>query len=289
MRIVVTGGTGTVGSQVVKELAGKGHEVAVLTREPSKVRSLPAGVRAVQGDLQSPQTVRTAFRDAEGVFLLNAVSQTETSEALMAVTALRDTPVKRVVYVSVQHADRAPWLPHFGSKVGIEEGLKRSGLPFTILRPSNFYQNDAWFKDVILQHGVYPQPLGSVGVSRVDVRDIAEAAATALTTSAHEGETYDLVGPESLTGEDCARAWSEVLKKDVRYGGDDLDAWEQQFLQYLPDWMVFDFKAMYAHFQKAGLAGTPQDVERVARLLGHPPRDYKTYVQETAGAWRSAV
>ena len=285
MRIVVTGGTGTVGSHVVKELAGKGHQIAVLTRDPAKARGLPDGVQTIEGDLQAPQTVRTAFRDADAVFLLNAVSQTEASEALMAVTAMRDMRVKRVVYLSVQHAERAAWLPHFGSKVGIEEGLKRSGLAFTILRPSNFYQNDAWFKDVILQHGVYPQPLGSVGVSRVDVRDIAEAAAIALTTGSHEGKTYDLVGPEPLTGEGTARAWSEVLKKDVRYGGDDLEAWEQQSLQYLPDWMVFDFKAMYAHFQTDGLAGSAQDVDRVAGLLGHPPRSYQAFVRETAQAW----
>ena len=103
------------------------------------------------------------FKGVDGVFLLNTVSPTESHEGLMSVCALRDENVKRVVYVSVHHADGAPWLPHFGGKLGVEEALHKSGVPFTILRPNNFYQNDYWFKDVMLQHGVYPQPLGTPG------------------------------------------------------------------------------------------------------------------------------
>ena len=203
------------------------------------------------------------------MFLLNAVSQTEACEALMAITAMRVARVKRVVYISVHHVESAAWLPHFGGKVGIEAALKASGIPFTILRPNNFYQNDYWFKEVLLQYGVYPQPIGGVGVSRVDVRDIAEAAAIALTSSGHEGQTYDLVGPDAVTGESTAKSWSAALGKPITYGGDDLDAWEKQQLQYLPDWMVFDFRHMYEHFQKSA-ASSPAPGRSRARpqLLG---------------------
>src|SRR5215213_9183897 len=146
MKVLVTGGTGTVGSAVVGQLAGAGVDVSVLTRDPAKLAAA-SGVTPVKGDLQDPAAVRRAFDGAEAVFLLNAVSQTEASEALMALTGMRLAKVKRVVYLSVHHADKAAWLPHFGSKVGVEEALKVSGLPFTILRPNNFYQNDYWFKD----------------------------------------------------------------------------------------------------------------------------------------------
>jgi len=141
MNILVTGGTGTVGSAVVKELTGKGAKVQVLTRDPAKLKGA-AGVTPVQGNLLEPATVRRVFDGVDSVFLLNPVSQTEASEALMAITGMRAAKVKRVVYLSVHHADKAAWLPHFGSKVGVEEALKVSGLPFTILRPNNFHQND---------------------------------------------------------------------------------------------------------------------------------------------------
>lgn len=285
MSILVTGGTGTVGSAVVKELVSRGADVKVLTRDPGKVRA-QKGVAAVQGNLLEPATARRAFDGVEGVFLLNGLSQTEASEGLMAVTGMRVAKVKRAVYMSVHHVESAGWLPHFGSKVGIEAALKVSGLAYTILRPNNFFQNDYWFKDVMLQHGVYPQPLGGVGVWRVDVRDIAEAAAIALSSSAHAGETYDLVGPEAMTGKSTAAAWSQALGKPIVYGGDDLDAWEKQQQPYLPDWLAFDFRHMYHYFQQHGLVASPEAIARQTKLLGHAPRAFAPFAAETAAAWR---
>jgi len=182
----------------------------------------------------------------------------------------------------------AAYLPHFGSKVGVEGGLKASGVEWTILRPNNFYQNDVWFKDAILQYGVYPQPLGDKGCSRVDVRDIAEAAAIALTDGGHAGETYNLVGPEALTGKRTAEIWASVLDRPIAYAGNDLDAWEKQFLQYMPAWMVFDYKQMYAFFQDKGFGGTPEDVARQTKLIGHPPRRFEDYARETAASWKAS-
>lgn len=288
MRILVTGGTGLVGSHVVRELAGGRHDIQLLTRDLSKARDLPEGVTAVAGDLREPATVRRVFQGVGGVFLLNPVGPTEAHEALMAVSAMREAGVKRVVYLSVHHVESAPWLPHFGSKVGAEFAVRHSGLAWTVLRPNNFYQNDYWVKEALLHHGVYPQPLGSKGVSRVDVRDIAEAAAIALTTSGHDGQTYDLVGPDVMTGESVADAWSRALGKPVAYGGDDLDAWEAQSLRFMPDWMVYDFRLMYAHFQSEGLIASKEAIARHTKLLGHPPRAFDAFAKETASAWKTA-
>ncbi len=285
MRVLVTGGTGTVGSHVVKELVGRGIEVRVLTRDPGKTH-LPEGATAVAGNLLDVSTITTVFADVDGVFLLNAVSPTEAQEALLAITAMRGARVAHVVYLSVHQVDSAPWLPHFGSKVGIEAALKASGLPWTILRPDNFFQNDYWYKDVLLQHGVYPQPFGDVGTSRVDVRDIAAAAAIAFTQPGHIGQTYDLVGPEVVTGTSTAATWSEALGRPVVYGGNDLDAWYAQATGMLPEWMAYDFRHMYAHFQEHGLAAGPGAVARLTTLLGQPPRSFAAFARECAAAWK---
>ena len=288
MSILVTGGTGTVGAAVVKELAARGADVKVLTRDPSRVTATK-GVAPVQGNLLEPETVTRVFAGIEQVFLLNPVSQTEASEALMAVTGMRRAGVRHVVYLSVQDADRAAWLPHFGAKVGVEAGLKASGLAWTILRPNNFFQNDYWQKDPLLQFGVYAQPLGGVGVSRVDVRDIAEAAAIALTSSGHEGQVYDIAGPDAVTGASTAATWSAALKKPIAYAGDDLDGWEQQQRNYIPAWAAFDFRHMYAYFQQHGLIASPAAIERLTRLLGHAPRSFAAFAAETAAAWLGAT
>jgi uncharacterized protein YbjT (DUF2867 family) len=286
MNILVTGGTGTVGSQVVRELLSRGAQVQVLTRDAAKASKLPAGVKAVTGDLSKVETVTRVFKGVDGVFLINTVTPTEVYEGLLSVCALRNENVKRLVYLSVHHADGAPWLPHFGGKLGVEEAVRKSGVPSTILRPNNFHQNDYWFKDALLQYGVYPQPIGDVGLHRVDVRDIAEAAAITLTSSGHEGQTYDLVGPEAHTGQSTAEVWSRALGREIKYGGNDLEAWEKQSLQYMPDWLVYDFKHMYAYFQAKGLKASPEAIDRQTKLLGHAPRSFGAFASETASAWK---
>ena len=285
MRFLVLGATGTVGSNVVRELLSRRQQVRVLSRHADKARALGAEVEVVTGDILDPVVARSVFAGVDGAFILNPVSLTEAAEGLMAVSGAMDAGVKRLAYLSVHHVDRAPQLPHFGSKLAVEAAVRASGARWTILRPNNFHQNDAWFRDTMLQHGVYPQPLGSAGVSRVDVRDIAELAALALTTDGLDGTSYDLVGPRALSGPESAAIWSRALGRPVAYGGDDLERWEQQSLQYMPAWMVYDFRLMYREFQRHGLRGTEADVATLTRVLGHTPRSLEAYAQECAKAW----
>lgn len=287
MKFLVLGATGTVGSQVTRELLSGGHQVRVLTRKPDKAKSLGA-VETVTGDLMDPGALRTLYAGVDGAFLLNGLSPSESHEGLMAVTAAIAGKLKRIVFLSIYRVDEEPHLPHFGAKVAIEAAIKSSGIPYTILRPNNFYQNDYWYRDAILSHGVYPQPIGRIGLSRVDVRDIAEAAAVALTRDGHAGKTWNLVGPRAVNGPETAAIWSKQLGRPVAYGGDDLEAWEQQTLQFFPAWATYDFKWMYAFFQAKGWKATAEDVAAITKILGHPPRTYEDFVAETAKAWSAA-
>ncbi len=288
MSVLVLGGTGTVGSQVVRELVAKKVPVRVLTRSEEKAAKLPKGADPVIGDLLKPETIKTIFKGADGVLLLNTVSSTECTEGLLAVNGAVMGHVRRVVYISVQNADKAPHLPHFGAKLPIEMALARSGLGWTVLRPNNFYQNDHWFREAI-QNGIYPQPIGDVGLSRVDVRDVADAAVAAFVASGreHEGQVYNLVGPDVWTGASTAEAWSKALGKPVNYAGNDLEAWEQQQLAWgLDPVITFDFKLMYKFFQEQGLLAGGNDIERLGRVLGHAPRSYGAFVEEAVMSWK---
>jgi uncharacterized protein YbjT (DUF2867 family) len=288
MKVLVLGASGTVGGAVTQGLLQGGASVAALTRSAEKATALPAGVEARVGDLNEPYGgVGEAFKGIDAVFLLNGVSSTETQEGLFALAWAKAHGVKKVVYLSVQFAERAAHLPHFGSKAAIEMAIKQSGLDFTILQPNNFYQNDYWFKDAMLQHGVYPQPIGSIGIERVDVRDISDAAVKALESDAARRQTIVMAGPDSNTGEATAATWSQHLGKPIAYGGDDLEAWEKMNVQYMPAWMVFDFKMMYDYFQKSGLKATAAEREAAEALVGHPMRSFDAFARETAAAWKS--
>lgn len=179
MRHLILGGTGTVGSALVTELLARGEKsIRVVTRSAEKAERLPKGTTAVIGDLANPATYPTIFRDFDTLFLLNLVTPAELQEGLAAVNEARRAQAKRIVYLSIHDTEKGMTIPHFAVKVAMEAAIRETGIAFTMIRPNNFYQNDYWFKDVILQYGLYPQPIGEIGLSRVDVRDIAEAMLT---------------------------------------------------------------------------------------------------------------
>jgi len=286
MTILVTGGTGTVGSQVVSNLAAAGHDTRVLTRSPEKAAALPDGVQGAIGAMSDPSTLGPAFEGVDRMFLLTPIAQDEVDQGLAAIEAAQVAGLGRIVFMSVHNVTDAPHIPHFGTKIEIVRGLERSGLPYTVIEPNNFYQNDLWFQQPLSEFGVYPQPLGSVGLSRVDVRDIADAVVAVLTEDGHEGKHYPLVGPDICTGEGTARAWGAALGSDVIYAGDDLDAWAQAASAMLPDWLVADLRIMFGDFQARGLLASDDDYARQRRVLGRAPRPFDRFAAEVAAMWK---
>jgi len=284
MKVLVVGGTGTVGSAVVKQLLLGGHEPRVMSRSAEKASGLPAGTAHVVADLAEPASLPAAFAGVDGVFLLAPVGPAETAQALAGVAAAAAARVQRIVYLSVVMPPGSEVIPHFASKIPVEQAVQAGGIPWTILRPNNFFQNDLWLRDAIATHGVYPQPLGPRGLNRVDVRDIAEAAANAFTRGV--GGTVPLNGPRGLTGDDTARVYSEALGRPVRYGGDDLDAWERQASATFPPWAVRDMRIMYDYFIRKGAHASGTDFAAQERLLGRAPRPFEAFVEELAKAWK---
>jgi len=285
MKVLVVGGTGTVGSAVVAELLTRGHEPRVMTRAADTARALPPGAGHVVADLENPSTLPAAVGGVDGVFLLAPVARNETAQALAGVEAARAARVGHLVYLSVVMPPGSEVIPHFASKIPVEQAVQASGLDWTILRPNNFFQNDRWVREAVTKFGVYPQPIGPRGLNRVDVRDIAEAAVNAFTRGSGAG-IVPLNGPRGLTGEDTARVYSELLGRTVRYGGDNLDVWAQQVSSLYPDWLLADFRIMYDYFIRHGAHASGRDFAAQEALLGHAPRGFEAYAAELVQEWR---
>lgn len=280
---LIIGGTGTVGSAVIAEALRRGMTgLRVLSRDAQRLTDLPDGVEGVVGDLGDPFDAMPAFDGVEQVFLALTGTPTELYETTVAVNHAVAAGVRRVVYLSVQDLDRAPRVPHNAAKLAVEALLERSDVEVCFLRVNNFYQNDVWYLDAI-NDGVYPQPIGGTGVSRVDVRDIAEVAVSALTPGTELAGPIDVFGPTAWTGAATAAVLSGALGKTVTYGGDDLATWRESSLASMPAWLVYDYEAMYSGFQRNGLIGTPEALARLSAILGHAPRSYEDYVRELLG------
>lgn len=298
MTMLVTGANGTIGRHVIDQLVQRGASVRALVRDPAKA-DFPAGVSVVKGDLMEPDSLRGAFAGVSALFLLNAVTADEFTQALIALNLAREAGIEHVVYLSVIHSDRYLNVPHFAGKFGVERMLEQMGFSATILRPAYFMNNELTIRETVVAYGVYPMPIGAKGLAMVDPRDIGEIAAIELIHRASgagplAAERINLVGPDTLTGTDAAAIWSAVLGRPIAYAGDDTASFEQNLRNFMPGWMAYDMRLMAERFQSDGMLPQAGDVARLTAMLGRPLRNYRDYVasiatQATASTGRQGV
>ncbi|MCL6701645.1 NmrA/HSCARG family protein [Pseudomonas sp. T1.Ur] len=287
MSILITGATGTIGSLITARLAEQGADVKALVRQPGK-REFPAGVTEVTGDLTDVTSMRAALASVRTLFLLNAVTPDEVTQALITLNLAREAGIERIVYLSVIHADKFTNVPHFTGKHTVERMIESLDIPATILRPAYFMQNELMVQQTLQDYGVYPMPIGSAGVAMVDVRDIADIAVAELlrrdrAPAALGRVTLELVGPHALTGASVAQIWRSALGREVAYGGDDVAAFEAQMASFGPSWLAYDMRLMMAGIQRFGMNAEEGTVERLQAILGRPLRTYEDFVREAVG------
>jgi uncharacterized protein YbjT (DUF2867 family) len=290
MKILVTGATGTVGGELVKALVQRGAHVRALTRKQPEPGTFPSAVEIAFGDLSDPVSVAEAIKGVDKLFLLIGNVPDEFTQALTAYGLAKRAGLKHVTYLSVFKADQFLEVPHFAAKHAVEEAIRAGGMPYTILRPGYFVQNERRLKPVLTGAGVYPVPAGNHGLAVVDVRDIAEVAAMSLTEEGHEGKTYDLVSSEMLTGPAAAATWSKLLGKKITYAGHgDFDGFEAQLRKTgSPSWVAYDIRVMFQGYVERGFSNTEDQTARFAALLGHQPRTYSSFAEELTKEWAAA-
>ncbi|MEE5093366.1 NmrA family NAD(P)-binding protein [Pseudomonas alliivorans] len=288
MSILVIGATGTVGSLVVQRLAAAGAEVKAIVRQPGKA-SFPTGVTEVVADMTDVPSMRAALSSVRTLFLLNAVTPDEVTQALITLNLAQEKGIKRIVYLSVIHADRFTNVPHFTGKHTVERMIETLDVAATILRPAYFMQNEGMVQQTIQDYSVYPMPIGHAGVSMIDARDIADIAVAELlrldrAPATLERLTLELVGPQVLTGPSVAKIWSSSLGREVVYGGDDVAAFEAQMASYIPGWLAYDLRLMMSGIQKFGMQAADGTVDRLQAIIGRPLRTYESFVREATGS-----
>jgi uncharacterized protein YbjT (DUF2867 family) len=282
--ILVIGATGTVGSEVVRALVDRSERVRALVRDPEKAaRMLADEVELVRGDLADAESLAEAMDDVQRLFLLAPVDERAVELEGKVLDAAKRAGVEHVVRLSVMHADLGA--STFFAKVHgqAEEQLKRSGLAWTMLRPTFFMQNLLGSAGMIKSGTLY-QPAGDGRSGHIDARDIGDVAAAALSTRGHEGKTYRLTGPQDLSLHDIARILGDVLGKPVAYVDVPRDAAKQSMTgSGMPAWQAEAVLELTDLLKAGKLCGVSPDVEQVT---GHPARSLEQFLRDHAGAFR---
>ncbi len=280
MSVLVTSGTGKVANELIKLLKEKGEDPIIMSHSKNNLQDLPSGKKGVYGDFNNPQTWEEALKGVEKLCLITPPLEHEADIACAFIKKAYASGVKQIAFLGVHNAEKAPQIPHIGAKVVIKQALIDSGKPFTVVEPNNFFQNDLWFLEHAREKGEYLQPIGQIGLSRVDLRDIAEAMANAIVDEKHQYKVYPLVGPEPLTGDKTAKILSDILGRKVIYPMDCMEKWEIMLRPMIPAWLLADWKQMYSFFIAEGLCASPVQLIQQEKILKRVPRKYEDFIKE---------
>lgn len=273
-KILVTGTTGRVGRAVLDELRSVGAPVRAGARTPGKL-SLPADVEVTRADLTDPATLSAALDGVDKVFLY-AVPQGVHG----FVSAAQAAKVKHIVVLSSQTVvDRLPAQQAITEMHRVvEEAVAGSGIPYTFLRPHNFASNIlmwGWGESIRRTGGVrFPYPESHSDA--VHEKDIAAAAATVLTEPGHEGRSYYVSGPESITQRRQLEVISEVTGRPLRFDEITPEQARVELAPYVPEWVR---DAVFGYW--AASDGVPAHVsDDVEKLTGRPARSFAEWVAD---------
>ncbi len=270
---LVLGGTGKTGRRLANRLREHGHTVRIGSRSASP-----------GFDWEDPRTWGAALEGVQSVYITYA-PDLAVPGAVEAIQAFTDravaSGVKRLVLLSGRGELEAQ---------RCERVVQQAGIAWTIIRSSWFNQNfsEAFFREMV-EGGTIALPAGDVAEPFVDCEDIADLALAALTEPGHEGQLYEVTGPELLTFRDVARLLSDATGREIRY----VPLTDEQFAAAMAEEGVpEDAVQMLTYLFREVLDGRNSHLtDGVQRALGREPRDFATYVKRAAaeGAWTTAT
>lgn len=287
--VLVVGATGNIGREIVAQLARDGGvDVVAGSREVARARQQLPGIRVVELDPDRPETLLPALQGVDTVIQVNPMAPAMAQQARNLARAARQAGVKHLVRSSLMGAGEPDPISEAVWHAEADQAIAESGIPFTLLRPNQYFQNfiSARNNQTIRSQGVIALPLGTSRVSNIDTRDIAESAARVALASGtgHHGKAYVLTGAEASSMDEVASAMGDALGKPVRYVPVEPERFQQGLLGAGVPPIIIDAIQGWFGYCRAGRAErVTKDAEQ---LLGRKPRSLRQFVQDHVDLWR---
>jgi uncharacterized protein YbjT (DUF2867 family) len=281
--ILVTGATGTIGRELVTELARRGAKVRALSRNPAAA-AFPASVQTVAADLGDPGTLGPALAGIEQVFML-ATGPARLDHETNLVAAARRASAARLVKLSaltVEDAAADDIITRWHRAA--EQAVTGSGLSWTILRPGAFMSNTLSWAPMIRHQGHVFAPFTDIRTAAIDPADVAACAAAVLLEDGHEGQAYPLAGPELISARGQAAVIGEVLGREISITEIPPESARQRMIQAGTPAQIAD--AILATRAGAGTSPGALLPPAVRQLTGRPPRTFRDWATRHVAAFR---
>ncbi len=280
MTILITGATGTIGSEVIKQLLSINVPVRALVRPKKAFGFKEQTVEIVQGDFLHLDTLHSALQGVEKAFLVTGNDPRQVEMESNFVDAAWRRGVRHIVKLSVLGAD-----PNSSSTFQrwhgqVEKRLEDSGIAWTLLQPNMLMQNVKWFAKTIAEQGSIFSTVGDAKISHVDARDVATVAAICLTQSGHENKRYVLTGLEALTFNEVAQKLSQALNRPVAYMNvSPSDLKQARLAGGEPEWYLDAELELFGLWARGAGAPVTSDVEDVTKKA---PTSFDRFARDIA-------
>ncbi len=279
--ILVTGATGTVGSELVKALKAAGANVIAMSSTGKAVE----GVETRHGDLADPASLVRALRGIDTLFLLLPLQANMVELARNAVAAARAAGIKHIVRSSGAEADLTGPSAIGRVQGEIDQLVTQSGMPYTLTRPNCFMQNYLTFYGDMIRAGTLYLPQGDGKVSFIDVRDVAAVNALILQhPAAHAGKTYTLTGGKALSNAEVTQCIGAALERSIGYMAVPDDAAIASMREAgMDEWSIETVMSLNRVIATGDPAAVSPDIEK---LLGRGPNTFEQFVADHVASWR---
>ena len=289
--ILVTGATGNIGREIVRELAGReGARVLVGSRQIEKGANqfgALANVKPIELDLDKPADLPGILEGVDKVIQVSPFSPDMVRQTQALADAAKRAGTKHIIRSSLIGASEPSPIQEGVWHDEADRALKASGVAFTILKPNQYFQNfiNPRNRQTVKTQGALYLPLGDARISNIDTRDLAAAAANVAfdESGGHLGKEYTLTGGESLTMDEVTQAIGEALGKPVKYVAiSEEQAGEGLAKAGLPQWLVQAILEWYAYCREGRAARVHDDAKR---LLGRDPRTAQEFARDYRSSW----
>ncbi len=277
--LLLTGVTGKTGGATAQALLKQGVKFRAIVRNPEKAAALKAaGVELVTGDVTDRAVLEKALAGVDRALMTmpNGEKQLELEKQFVDVAKAKG--VKHVVKMSSMEAvaDAKAPIPkiHYAS----EQYLKQSGLAWTFIKPNFFMQNLLGSAGTIKEQGKFFLPLGQGKTVMIDTRDIGACVAVVMTSPGHEGQAYELTGPEELGFADAAERFTKVLGRKIEYVHVPMPAYRQTLARFLTN--EWHLNAVCELFQEIADGQDLHITDSVRKLTGRAPTSLEQFIRD---------
>ncbi|KXX67082.1 NAD(P)H-binding protein [Flammeovirga sp. SJP92] len=264
-KIIVLGATGNIGQAVLQHLQDSNVEVFAGVRKEAdfdKVNRYNATPILV--DFTDQESLDKALKGKDRVFLVTPLMQNPEAVTEKVLQSAQKNNVKHIVRSTAAGADSNGQIQMARWAGNSEDLIKASSLNFTILRPYNFVQNYInYYGQTIKDYNGFYIPNGDAELSLLDVSDLGEIAAIALTSEEHYGKTYELSGLK-YSNDKIANIISDTLGRKISYIDVPEDQARESMLEnQMPEWLVDAMMELNYIIKQGWSAGYGEDYKNI--------------------------